>query len=168
MTILSMEAKIKELEAELEASKKELAHIKDNFIGDEAEGRWLPQEGELFYVICADGEVNAQHFNEDMDFNYWKIGNCFRTLKEADFIISKLRVIAKLKKFTESRDRYWGESSIHYYIAYDYMKDEILILDTMLIEQGGTLYFGTYDAALSAIREVGKEDLKTYYFNVRK
>lgn len=167
MTILSMEAKIKELEAELEESKKELAALKENYISDEAEGRWIPREGELYYTICAIGEVNAQHFNGDLDLDMWNIGNCFKTLREAEFMIEKLKVYAQLRKYTESKDRYWGNGTIHYCLSYDYYTDEIFISSYETISTGCNFYFGTKDAAEAAIKAIGAEKLKTYLFNVR-
>lgn len=60
--------------------------------------RWKPKEGEHYYHFSIDnvGRIQfhiTQWFNWDIDKRQYKIGNCFRTRKEAE---TKLKEIKKL------------------------------------------------------------------------
>lgn len=168
MTILSLEAKIDELEKELAESKQELEILKNNYSSNTAPGRWKPKDGEVYYAITGDGSPIMLHFNEEADSNFWRIGNCFKTLKEADFMIQKLKVLAELSAYTESRDRYWGDEDVkHYFIYYDYILNQIRIDQCYGVKEA-PVFFGTREDAQEAINAIGEEKLKIYYFNVRK
>ena len=123
MTIISIEAKIEELEKQLEESKKQLLILKSNFIDGSPVGRWIPSKGERYYAICADGEITSYTFDGDLDLKMYNIGNCFKTLDEAEFMEERLKTIAELHQWSESRDRYWGPECQHYYFVYDYTKE---------------------------------------------
>lgn len=157
MTIIGLEAKIDELEKQLEISKQQLARLKENFINGDPCGLWKPQVGERYYVISADGNIISFNYVGEIDENFLAIGNCFKTLAEAEFMEKRLKVIASLHKWSESRDRYWGEGTGHYYLTYDYFSDQINIVLTTRVDVGA-IYFGSEEYAKKAIQEVGEKN----------
>ena len=168
MTIIGLEAKIDELEQQIELYKKQLDQIKIGYIDGSPHGIWTPKMGDRYYALCGDGEIACFIYNqEEYDSRFLTIGNCFKTLAEAEFMEERLKIITELHKWSESRDRYWGEDTSHYYLVYDYLADKIKITQTTIINMG-VIYFGSEEYAKNAIQEIGEEKLKKYYFGIRR
>lgn len=169
MTIVSLEAKIEDLQGQLETYKRMLEALKAQYSNGDPVGRWKPQEDERYYSILASGDIAEYTFqsNYEIDQKMYLHGNCFKTLEEAEYMEERLKLLAELQQWCESKDRYWGEGYKHYFIGYDYENDDIIISSHEYINTG-VVHFSTEEAAKEAIKTIGQERLKKYYFGVRR
>lgn len=54
--------------------------------------QWKPSKGERYFFVGDNGMVNFTYAEYDeVDEDYYKFGNCFRTEKQADKALEKLR-----------------------------------------------------------------------------
>lgn len=105
--------------------------------------------------------------NPELEDNFKKIGNRFKTSEECEFAVKRLKVLAKMKKFEEPDDRPWDGNTNHFYLAF--------VTDTRTIRVGNLyankcndIYFETEAMAKKCIEDVGEEDLIKYYFKVKE
>ena len=46
---------------------------------------WKPKENDYYYSVEPDGSIDNEYWgNDSIDMNYYKLGNCYRTRKEAE------------------------------------------------------------------------------------
>jgi hypothetical protein len=71
-----------------------LDYIKKNYkFADQPEERWKPKEGDKYYYIDVDGEVDFSTFDSGVGFKLRtiEIGNCFETAEEAEKAAEELK-----------------------------------------------------------------------------
>ena len=161
---------MEELLKELEEAKAKIAEIEEKIKEKQEEekaGRWKPENGEYYYYVSGCGEVQRSTFKElnSWDIECFKFGNCFETEDEAKFALEKLKVIAELKRFAEPKDRKWDNFNKHFFIIYGFC-DEKISVHSYITEKKKDIYFESREKALEAIKAVGEERLKKYYFEV--
>lgn len=141
---------------------------------------WKPLVGEKYNYISASGDVveNQEHFGHKIDYDRYFIGNCFKTLEEAEFALERQKVIVELERSakesgfdqssaqsgvilscnslpgipSESKPR-WVISTVRYFPG------ERL---------GGSIAFCSEFEAMQAIQRVGEDRIKKYYFGVKE
>lgn len=63
--------------------------------------RWKPIKGtKYFHILIAGGEALVDHYlwtNDDVDRNYYKLGNCFKTREEAEAKLKQIKIILSEK-----------------------------------------------------------------------
>lgn len=140
---------------------------------------WKPKDDEEYYYILPNGNVSHESkFYKPLYANHYKnylsnkegrysIGNCYRTEKEALFALEKLKVIAELKRFAQERNDkiYWNNGSWKYCIAYDYTANKVIYMSAMTSKRND-IYFTSEEIAQQAIKTIGADRLKKYYFEV--
>lgn len=134
---------------------------------------WKPEYYEKYYYIDEEGEFFSDLWNDDdFDNNAYTIGNCFKTEKEALFAVEKFKVTTKLKRFAQEHNEKidWHDSDCNginwkYYLAYEYPIKSIIICATERV-QGADVYFTSKEIAQQAIKAIGEDRLKKYYFEV--
>lgn len=129
---------------------------------------WKPEDKKEYYFINAGGCICDDIWtNCILDNNLYAIGNCFKTEKEAEFALEKLKVIAELKRFAQERNDkiYWNNGSWKYYIAYDYTANKVIYMSAMTSKRND-IYFTSEEIAQQAIKTIGADRLKKYYFEV--
>ena len=134
---------------------------------------WKPKYDEKYYYIDVDGECYLVSWNDsDINNNLYTIGNCFKTKEEAEFAVEKLKVTTKLKRFAQEHNEKidWHDSDCNginwkYYLAYEYPIKSIIICATERV-QGADVYFTSKEIAQQAIKAIGADRLKKYYFEV--
>lgn len=135
---------------------------------------WKPEENETYYYIKAAGVINCQEYYNTSSFSTsnYEIGNCFKTKEEAEFAVEKLKVTTKLKRFAQEHNEKidWHDSDCNginwkYYLAYEYPIKSIIICATERV-QGADVYFTSKELAQEAIKAIGADRLKKYYFEV--
>ncbi len=154
--------------AEYEAMKKslqaKLAALESEPI-EEDYNRWTPETGETYYQLGDEGDVFENRWNDNLTDQYlYNLGNCFRTKEAAAFAAETLKVIAELRNFADPAN-VWDGKTRHYYLAYNYDRDAILILG----EQGvrtHDIYFSSIKVANKAITEIGEGRIKKYYLGI--
>ena len=107
--------------------------------------------------------------NDVVDMCRLSIGNVFLTREDAEFEVERLKVIAELKKYAkEFSDDEWSNSDMEKCVIYRSIQDNrVYILKTYTV-QYPCLLFENKEKAEEAIKAVGEERIKKYYFGVRE
>ena len=133
---------------------------------------WKPADREKYYYIRNDGDIYKAFFENysSVDCDNYSIGNCFRTEKEANFAVEKLKVIADLKRFAEGKNDKeldWNDvTQSKYWLQYDCNQNKILIFENQFLKHND-IYFSSEKIAKEAIETIGKGRIKKYYFEVK-
>ena len=147
-----------ELLNRIEELEKELLELK----GQVKEQQEFPQSGERYWYNNGGGMVNSCFWkSEQFDLNRYRIGNMFKTEKEAEFAVEKIKVEAELQKF--GRPFILGEEN--WYLDMVRSKDITIAYDHYNIHQG-TVYFESKSKVKEVIESVGEERIKKYIFGV--
>ena len=142
----------------IEELEKELLELKEQV----KEQQEFPQSGERYWYSNGGGMVNSCFWkSEQFDLNRYRIGNMFKTEKEAEFAVEKLKVEAELRKF--GRMFILGEEN--WYLNMIRSKDITIAYDHYNIHQG-TVYFKSKDKVKEVIETIGEERIKKYIFGV--
>ena len=142
----------------IEELEKELLELKEQV----KEQQEFPQSGERYWYNNGGGMVNSCFWkSEQLDLNRYRIGNMFKTEKEAEFAVEKLKVEAELQKF--GRPFILGEEN--WYLNMVRTKDITIAYDHYNIHQG-TVYFKSKDKVKEVIESVGEYRIKKYIFGV--
>lgn len=140
---------------------------------------WKPSAGELYYYINSKGEIKFSYYNNRSTkdkLHICNIGNYFKTDEEADHMVEKLKVIKELQDFAiENRDEEisWEEDDEYnrykYSIYFDYRWESIRInWTTVAHDSPFNLYFASKEIAQEAIKKIGEERIKKYYFDIEE
>lgn len=128
---------------------------------------WKPREGDKYYTISTRGTIDFDNFvaENNTDSGRLLLGNCFKTKEEAEHMSKKLQIIAQLRSLTNIiTQKYDG---IIYSISYNkYLKQIFIDQHANYIGLPFNIYFKTEEDCKKAIRTIGKENLKKYYFDV--
>ncbi len=147
-----LEVKITGLKEEIESEKQE-------------EKNTFPKHGDDFYCIDENASIFLANYVEGAIDVVRKesIGNCFRTQKEAEFEVERLKVLKELKEFSTKFERN-GEN---YYLVF-WANDDLVgvMLDAEM--RLDVLYFASAEKAQEAIEAVGEDRIIKYYFGIEE
>lgn len=136
------------------------------------EPKWKPREGELYFYVNSNGEIEYRYYknrNINDKRRICNIGNYFKTDEEADHMVEKLKVIKELKELSNIKfnmSDYVKNNKI-YYIAYDFTQNRIVpLFDNISRNIPFNVYFSTKEDCEKAITKIGKERLERYYFDI--
>ena len=110
--------------------------------------------------------------NVYVDKDRWKIGNIFKTEKEADFAKEKAKVKRELERYAlehnDSEKEAWDGNNFHFEIACGYLSKECICVSTNTGPYRGEsiTYFTSKEIAEGAIKSVGKDRILKYLFGV--
>lgn len=127
---------------------------------------YKPVYGETYYYINSEGVLNPAEWDDHFfDKKRYEIGNYFKTKKEAEFIVEKQKVVAELNRFAKEHNKRkldWG-----YCIVYDNLSNKVAVhlIQSNFLDYG-VVFFESAKTADEAIKQIGKERLKKYYFEV--
>lgn len=130
---------------------------------------WKPECNKNYWIINGFRVVNSSWDNDNVDYRRYEIGNCFKTEKEAKFALEKLKVEAELRRFAEENNECeidWTDRKQNkWLICYNYDSKNI---DTGYDNTLRThyIYFSSKEIAKQAIKHIGEERLKKYYFRI--
>lgn len=135
---------------------------------EEKGDRWIPKIGDTYYYVSGTGYVYETQNNEGVyDLNLIRIGNCFKTEKEAEFEVERLKVITGLKEFAFEPD--WEDNNQDKYVlAYNHMRKEIDYDVAHWVVQSNNIYFETGADVENAIKQVGEDRILKFLFGVEK
>lgn len=127
---------------------------------------WQPQYDEKYYYITTGGNVARDIFNPFFDKYKLSFKNCFKTRKEAQRMVEKIKIINKLKELSNIN---FGDdiNELKYSIGYDIDTKKVcssMNRFTRIIPF--EVYFKTATDCQKAIDTIGEENLKKYYFDV--
>lgn len=124
---------------------------------------WDLQNGDTYYVVDYD-DMNALKivfYNDGIDLNQRKLGNCFLTKEEAESELERVKIEAEMirlggrRKFKHNRDNYGM-----------YYSNGINVALWHLTMNQGVIYFDSEEKAKEAVEIIGKDIIKKYIFGV--
>lgn len=132
---------------------------------------WEPSLGDLYYYINSNGDIKFSYYNtRSIDKRrICNIGNYFKTDEEADHMVEKLKVIKELRDFAlEHNDEEidWVDNEQDKWeISY---KDSNVepICNNYYRAQAFNIYFASKEIAQEAIKKIGEDRIKKYYFDI--
>lgn len=130
---------------------------------------WKPEYGEGYFCVTGYGIGNNIWKNDYMDSSYYGIDNCFKTKEEAEFALKKIKVKTELRRFAEENNEYeidWKDEKQEKWFIFYNCKEEIInpiyVYDFCVCN----ICFTSEEIARQAIKSIGEERLKKYYFGV--
>ena len=123
---------------------------------------WQPKFGDKFWFLTLDGCVRFECWlGSDWQNGLYATGNIFQTKEEAEFRVEQLKVEAELRRFS----RPFVPNENNYQLNYAH-NSKSLYIDCVRNIQSNDIYFETADILREAIKVVGKDRIKKYYFGV--
>ena len=134
---------------------------------------WTPKCGDKYHCVSSYGGVAKCVWGDyDSDKNRLDLNNVFKTKEEAEFEFERLKVFAKLRRLA-AKDNLENkiENNEMYeliYSKYNGVRTLPFIVDNNCVCFSHRYMFATEEAAKNAIKEIGEERLKKYWFEVEK
>ena len=135
---------------------------------------WKPEKDGHYYYYDNDGRTYQSSYCEDsIDKRRFEFGNCFKTQEEAKHMAEKLKVINELKNFALENNNEkidWRDKCIgKYFITYDFYDEEISVASyTFRNFLPFEIYFTSKEIAQKAIKTIGADRIKKYYFDIKE
>ena len=129
---------------------------------------YKPSFGTIYWYISSEGALYHSEWDEHfMDKMRYGIGNCFKTKEEAAFALEKQKVVAELKRFAEEHNK--EKRDFGFCIIYDNLSNKVAVhfVESSFFNYG-MAFFESAKVADLAIKQIGKERLKKYYFEVEE
>ena len=124
---------------------------------------WELQDGDTYYVVDFN-DMNAfkiVFYNDEIDLNHRKLGNCFLTKEEAESELERVKIEAEMLKLGGRRNfKFNGDNYGIFYC------EGINVVYYCNIVYQGLIYFDTTKDAHDAIEKIGEDRLKKYIFGV--
>ena len=131
----------------------------------------IPEDGEKYWVISSDGQQLSKYTwcGDYFEYGLLAIGNCFKTREEAEFEVERLKVIKELKDYAleHNESEIDWKNKEKWYIYYDYPCSAVFSAWTYKMGLN-TVYFTSSEIADNAIKSIGKNRLKKYYFEIEE
>lgn len=135
---------------------------------------WKPREGELYFYINSNGEIEYRYYknrNINDKRRICNIGNFFKTDEEADHMVEKLKVIKELRDFAlEHNDEeidWYDKEQDKWEISYEDSNDGVKPAYNIYYRaQAFNIYFTSLEIAKEAIKTIGEDRIKKYYFDI--
>lgn len=138
--------------------------------GNKTKKVWKPKKNEEYFLVTSHGTISKNLWINDMINNRtYNFGNCYRAEKEAEFALEKRKVEVELKRFSDEHNDveidWFDNHQAKYYLWLDSCDDEfILKIGCAYSIKTNDTYFSSEEIAEQAIKEIGEERLKKYYF----
>lgn len=126
---------------------------------------WKPQADETYYSIDKSGIIiGTNNVNFDMDRRAIELGNCFKTKEKALHMVEKIKIINKLRELSNIK---CSENKNKYFIYYNFRENRVLCGETNLCKLSPfEACFKTAEECKEAIKTIGEDNLKKYYFDI--
>lgn len=122
---------------------------------------WKPEHYKKYYSLSFRGHIiECINRNQEQTDACFAIGNCCRTEEEAEFALERLKVIQELREFACEK---LNDDNIRWYL---YLTRGCVCISWLKSLQGD-LCFQTEQDAEAAIKAVGEERIKKYYFGIK-
>ena len=126
---------------------------------------WDLQNGDTYYVVDYN-DMNAfkiVFYNNEIDLNHMKLGNCFLTKEEAESELERVKIEAEMVRLGGRRN--FKLDGDNYGIFYCEGVSVVLFHHSMY---QGIIYFDTRKEAEEAIKTIGEDRIKKYIFGVEE
>lgn len=150
-----------------EAFKKELNEEVKQMIKEANQGQvksiWdlKKEDGEDYYRLYSDGDIERVVFYTDYDEQARDIGNAFLTREEAEFELKRREIEAIIRRYS----RPFKIGVYNHVIKYNQSTDTVFASADWSTNTG-TVYFESEEIAKKVINMLGKSRLKKYWFGV--
>ena len=138
------------------------------YIDDLLANDWKPKSGDKLYYVTSTGHVYEDTFSNfsNCDKDRLSFNNVFKTKEDAKKMIEKLKIINRLREL--SNVKFVDDcSKIRYSVSYDIDTKKVCPTTNRYSRiLPFELYFETAKDCQNAIKEIGEENLKKYYFEV--
>lgn len=134
----------------------------------------FPAYGEKYYTIMDGGVFYARNEKREVDKARISVGNCFKNREDAEFEVERLKVLHKMREIAgdvNMNKKYLCNNPTYYTLEYG-SNDKISSTAIKCYVNTGTVYvasevvFADRMDAEKAIREIGTDTLKKYYFRI--
>lgn len=131
---------------------------------------WKPSLGDLYYYINSNGDIKLSYYNT-RSIDKRCIGNFFKTDEEAEHMVEKLKIIKELRDFAlEHNDEeidWYDKEQDKFEISYEDSNDGVKpAYNIYYRSQAFNIYFTSLEIAKEAIKTVGEDRIKKYYFDI--
>lgn len=155
---MNVQEQIKVLKEQISSSQELLTKLEDQ-IKKEQE---FPQIGDTYWRIDGLASVDNSLYNDSStDNRRLSIGNFFKSEKQTEFSIEKLKVEAELREYSKP----FEILSTNWLIAKE-IDGTIEVHWSSHSENQGAIYFESSEKARQAIEAVGEERIMKYIFEV--
>ena len=150
-----------------EAFKKELNEEVKQMIKEANQGQvksiWdlKKEDGEDYYRLYSDGDIERVVFYTDYDKQARDIGNAFLTREEAEFELKRREIEAIIRRYS----RPFKIGVYNHVIKYNQSTDTVFASADWSTNTG-TVYFESEEIAKKVINMLEKSRLKKYWFGV--
>lgn len=151
----------------IEEFKKELDEEVKQMIKEANQGQvksiWdlKKEDGEDYYRLYSDGDIERVVFYNDYDKQARDIGNAFLTREEAEFELKRREIEAIIRRYS----RPFKIGVYNHVIKYNQSTDTVFASADWSTNTG-TVYFESEEIAKKVINMLGKSRLKKYWFGV--
>lgn len=133
--------------------------------------QWKPKIGERYWALDSSGVAIASKWEDDnVDLARFAIGNCFKTEEEAGFAVECIKVVAELHRYAKEHNSPKFDRNIRgcekWYPIYDQTINKIVFGYSKYMLNSEEM-FETERIAKAAVKEIGEDRLKKYYFGVK-
>ena len=129
---------------------------------------WDLQNGDTYYVVDYNN-INALKivfYNDKIDLNHRKLGNCFLTKEEAESELERVKIEAEMVRLGGRRKFELGKAN--WYLEYRPMSGGIEAMWTTYDMRQGTIYYDSEEKAKKVVEIIGKDIIKKYIFVVEE
>lgn len=131
---------------------------------------WKPKQDVTYYSRNSYGMITQDKWCEDIvDRGAWKIGNVFKTEKEARIDLEAQKIKTELERYAmmyNDPKKKWGENE-YFSVCWDCYNKRIAY-KTNVFGKGCEVYFTSKDDLMRAVEIIGKERVKKYYLKVQE
>lgn len=156
---MNVQEQIKVLKEQIYSSQELLTKLEDQ-IKKEQE---FPKIGDTYWRIDDIGSVDSSLYNDYFNDNHRQaIGNLYKTKREAEFVVEKLKVEAELRKFSTNFVLY----KENWFLSLADTRKDVRPLYEHRNDTQGVIYFESREKAEEAMDTVSEERIKKYIFGV--
>lgn len=127
---------------------------------------WKPEFGEKYYYMTTSGNVAQDTFNTSFDKYRLSFRNVFKAAGEARKMVEKIKIINQLQELSNVSFYHNCEGKKYLIIYNSKLKEIDYTTHTCIRELPFNVYFATQKDCENAVKEIGEDNLKKYYFDV--
>lgn len=127
---------------------------------------WKPEFGEKYYYMTTSGNAAQDTFNTSFDKYRLSFRNVFKTAEEARKMVEKIKIINQLQELSNVSFYHNCEGKKYLIIYNSKLKEIDYTTHTCIRELPFNVYFATQKDCENAVKEIGEDNLKKYYFDV--
>ena len=125
---------------------------------------WTPSYGDEYWYIDTDGIIRKTVCgNDEYEENIFVIGNCFKSNTDAKFAIERLKVLRELRELANGFNLL-EKGKDAFTLGCDLSSKKVKPIYSGHHYLFNDIYFEKEEDAENAIKQIGEERLKKYYF----